>query len=105
MKENAVAQAQEQKKPRMGFKGRLALLMTMLTAMMSLGAFAAEGEGTASTGGDFSAVMGSMSTLSSLMTQVWNMMTSNPLLVLFLAVALLSVGVGVFRMIKRAARH
>ncbi len=48
--------------------------------------------------------MGSMETLTTLMTHVWTLMTSNPLLTLFLAVSLIAVGVGVFRMIKRAAR-
>lgn len=60
-------------------------------------------EGAASSG--FEAVIASMSTLTSLMGQVWTMMTSNALLTLFLGVSLLGVGVGVFRMIKGAARH
>jgi hypothetical protein len=47
--------------------------------------------------------MNSTSTLSTLMGTVWTMMTSNPLLTLFLAVGLLGVGVAVFRMIKGAA--
>ena len=55
-----------------------------------------------STGMD--AVLGSVDTITTLMTHVWTLMTSNPLLTLFLAVSLISVGVGVFRMIKRAAR-
>lgn len=62
----------------------------------------AEGE-TAATGMD--AVMGSMPTLVSLMSQVWTMMTSNPLLTLYLAVGLIAVGVAVFRLIKRAAHR
>lgn len=51
------------------------------------------------------AVLASMDTLSALMSKVWVLMTSNPLLTLFVAVSLLSVGVGVFRMIKGAARR
>lgn len=51
-----------------------------------------------------SAVIGSMSTVTELMTAVWDMMTSNPLLTLFLAVGLISVGVSVFRKVKRAAK-
>jgi len=50
------------------------------------------------------AVMSSTSTLTTLMGNVWTMMTSNPLLTLFLAVAVLSVGVGVFKMIKGASK-
>ncbi len=59
--------------------------------------------GAATTG--FEAISASMSALTSLMGQVWTMMTSNALLTLFLGVSLLGVGVGVFRMIKGAARH
>ena len=51
------------------------------------------------------AVLGSMDTITSLMSSVWTMMTSNALLTLFLATGLISVGVKVFRMIKSAARR
>ena len=51
-----------------------------------------------------SAVMSSFSVVTELMVEVWELMTSNPLLTLFLAASLLSVGVGAFRKIKRAAR-
>ena len=49
--------------------------------------------------------MGSMDTLVDLTGEVWTMMTSNPLLTLFLAVSLIAVGVSVFRMIKSSARR
>lgn len=49
--------------------------------------------------------MGSMDSLVDLTNQVWTLMTSNPLLTLFLAVSLISVGVSVFRMIKNAAKR
>lgn len=51
-----------------------------------------------------SAVIGSMSTVTELMTAVWDMMTSNPLLTLILAVSLVGVDVAVFKKIKRAAK-
>ena len=53
----------------------------------------------------FAAITAAMPNLTTLMTNVWTMMTSNELLTLFLATSLLGVGVGVFRMIKRAARR
>lgn len=59
-------------------------------------------EGATATG--LEAVIASFSTLTQLTGQVWTMMTSNALLTLFLGVSLLGVGVGVFRMIKGAAR-
>lgn len=104
MKENTAVQVQEQTQPpkKKGFKARFLMLVSALAAMMMVGASAAEGDAAS---GDFTAVMSSMDTLSTLMTKVWSMMTSNPLLVLFLAVMLLGVGVSVFRMIKRAARR
>lgn len=52
----------------------------------------------------FEAVISSMGTLTTLMGQVWTMMTSNALLTLFLGVSLLGIGVGVFKMISDAAR-
>lgn len=63
------------------------------------------GIGTEPTTTGMDAVMGSMDTLVELTGQVWNLMTSNALLTLFLAVSLISVGVGVFRMIKSAAKR
>ena len=52
-----------------------------------------------------SAVLGSIDTITELVGHVWTLMTSNPLLALFLCVSLLGVGVGIFRMIKSAARR
>ena len=51
------------------------------------------------------AVLGSMDTLTKLTSSVWDMMTSNPLLTLFLAVGLIGVGVRVFMSVKHAAKR
>ncbi len=50
------------------------------------------------------AVMSAMDTVTSLMGKVWTLMTSNPYLTLFVAAALIPIGVGVFSAIKNAAR-
>jgi len=50
------------------------------------------------------AVLGAMDTVTSLMGEVWTLMTSNSYLTLFVAAALIPIGVGIFRSIKRAAR-
>lgn len=50
------------------------------------------------------AVLGAFETVTSLMNSVWTLMTSNPLLTLFLAAGLLTIGVRAFRQIKRAAK-
>lgn len=44
------------------------------------------------------------SIISGLLSSVWTMMTANPLLVFFLVVALVGVGISLFRRLKRTAR-
>lgn len=83
-------------------KRRLAVMICAVMSLLSVSAFAADGD-TQSTG--FESVIAAMDTLGLLMTKVWTMMTSNPLLTLYLAVGLLSIGVSVFWMIKRAAHR
>ena len=48
--------------------------------------------------------MSSTSTITTLVGNVWTLMTSNPLLLVFLAVSLLGVGIGVFKIIKGASK-
>ena len=45
-----------------------------------------------------------MGSLVEVMGEVWNVMTSNPLLVVFLAGSLFGVGIRIFRKIKSAAK-
>ena len=75
-----------------------------LTAGMALApvAMASDAGGSGSSG--MPAVLGAFETVTSLMNSVWTLMTSNPLLTLFLAAGLLSIGVQAFRQIKRAAK-
>lgn len=80
--------------------GRL-LAGTGAAVALSPTAFAAEGGGS---GGGMSAVLSAFDTVTSLMNSVWELMTSNPLLTLFLAAGLLSIGVSAFRKIKSAAK-
>ncbi len=88
---------------RMIGKGKLraSALAMALASLLSVGAFASDG--TTTSGGGFDSVLGSFDTLASLMSRVWNLMTANPYLTLFLAVALLGMGVTVFKMVKSAA--
>lgn len=48
--------------------------------------------------------MSAMDTITQLMGKVWTLMTSNPLLTVFVAAALIPVGVGAFCAIRNAAR-
>lgn len=83
-------------------KARGFVMAMAIMTVLSISVFA-DNEEPATTG--FEAVVSSMDTLGTLMGKVWTLMTSNALLTLFLAVSLLSVGVSVFRMIKRAAHR
>ena len=49
-------------------------------------------------------VISAMSTLVEIMTEVWAVMTGNPLLVVFLAASLFGVGIRIFRKVKGAAK-
>lgn len=50
------------------------------------------------------AILGGTSTLTTLVGDVFNMITGNGLLVVFAAAGLIGVGIGIFRRLKRAAR-
>ena len=88
-----------------GVRGNLrcALLACLVALCLCAPAFATEG-GSGSSAGDLSSVVSSMDTLTSIVSKIFSMLTGNPLLVLFLAAGLLSVGIGVFKKLKRAAR-
>lgn len=80
-------------------KLQTAVLVAGTAAALAPAAMASEG-----TTSGMPAVLGAFETVTSLMNSVWTLMTSNPLLTLFLAVGLLSIGVRAFRQIKRAAK-
>ena len=82
---------------------RACVMALALASMLSISAFATDGTGNTSTSG-FSAVWGSFDDLGTLMTKVWSMMTSNPLLTIMLAVLLLAIGCRVVRMLMKTAR-
>lgn len=49
-------------------------------------------------------ILGNVSSIKTVVTDVWDVMTANPILCVFICVSLLSVGFAVFRKAKRAAR-
>ena len=51
-----------------------------------------------------SPIITAMGSLVEVMGEVWKVMTSNPLLLAFLAASLLGTGISLFRKIKRAAK-
>ena len=80
---------------------RVALLVSALMSALSVSAFASEGSGS----GSLTAVMGQMDEVTTLVGQVFTMLTSNTYFATFLAIGLLSAGIGLFRRVKRAARR
>lgn len=50
------------------------------------------------------AVMSSLDTIVELSGKVWDLLTSNPLLTLFVAASLLPVGIALFTSLRNAAR-
>lgn len=50
------------------------------------------------------AILAAMTTLTTLLGNVFDVMTANPLLTLFLAASVLGLGIGMFRKIKGAAK-
>lgn len=87
------------------------LMAALLAPAMTVTAFAREGEFGSDPdhvgvfgGTGMSSILDSLDTIVSLMGKVWDVMTSNPLLTLFVAVSLLMAGIKVFKRIKAAAK-
>lgn len=87
--------------PKRRSMSRLVLLGMALASLMCVPAFASGGSG----GGELATVTGAIPAVGDLMDGVITMITGNPILVVFFAVPLIGVGVGVFRMIKSAAKR
>ena len=49
-------------------------------------------------------ILDNVSTIKTVVGDVWDVMTANPVLCVFICVSLLSIGFSVFRKAKRAAR-
>ena len=49
-------------------------------------------------------ILGNVSSIKTVVGDVWDVMTGNPILCVFMCVSLLSIGFVVFRKAKRAAR-
>ncbi len=49
-------------------------------------------------------ILGNTSTLAELVGDVWDIMTANPVLLVFLCAGLVTLGFSIFRKAKRAAR-
>ncbi len=63
-------------------------------------------EGTAETSSTttVATILGNTTTLADLVKSVWDIMTANPILTLFICAGLVTLGFSIFRRAKRAAR-
>lgn len=77
---------------------RIGLLMMVMSVLLSISAFAED------SAGGVAAVTGAMTTMTSLVTSVFDMITGNPVLVLFLAAGVLGVAIRLTRRLMRAAK-
>lgn len=93
-----VDEPQEEKKVAPRFHLRVAALMSVLSAIMCIGAFADD-----ASGGD--SLTGGVSSIISLVGQVVQLITGNSILMVFLGAALLSVAIAVFVRLFRSLRH
>lgn len=66
--------------------------------------FLALASGTGTSTSTLDPIITAMGSLVDVMGEVWSVMTSNPLLLAFLAASLFGVGIRVFRKVKGAAR-
>ena len=53
---------------------------------------------------DIQTIVNGMETLLNVVKQVWTVMVSNPFFVVFLGASLFSLGIWIFKKVKRAAR-
>lgn len=60
-------------------------------------------ETTTTTGGGMEAITGGVTSLGTVVTSVFGMITDNPLLVVFLAAGLIGTAIGVFKKLKGAS--
>ena len=58
----------------------------------------------ASTTTTVTSILSNASSIKTVVSDVWDVMTGNPILCVFICVSLLSIGFAVFRKAKRAAR-
>lgn len=58
----------------------------------------------ASTTTTVTSILSNVSSIKTVVSDVWDVMTGNPILCVFICVSLLSIGFAVFRNAKRAAR-
>lgn len=79
---------------------KLSMVM-VLASLMSLSCFATDGEPTTATISSLITEAGT--SLPSLMTLVWSLMTANPLISLAVIAAIVGVGIGLLRRLRRAA--
>lgn len=105
--EKSVPQTEESRREaaencRRFYASRFAPLLVLCCMAMTAMASATSGEGSGSDSG-LSAITGAFSTVTRLVSSVFELITGNPLLAVFVAIGLFGSGIGLFRKLRRAA--
>lgn len=83
-------------------KSKAVAMSLAVGASLSLPAFATEGSSGSS---DLATVINATDTITTMMGKAWDMIVANPLTRVSASAGLLSIGIGFFVYLRRAARH
>lgn len=85
-------------------KSKAVAMSLAVGASLSLPAFASEG-GSGSGSSDLATVINATDTITTMMGKAWDMILANPITRVSASAGLLSIGIGFFVYLRRAARH
>ena len=84
-------------------KSKAVAMSMMVAASLTLPAFATDGSGSGGSSSGMSTIISAADTVVTFVQKGFDLMTSNPLTAVYLASGLISVGLGKFIMMRRAA--
>lgn len=84
-------------------KSKAVAMSMMVAASLTLPAFATDGGGSGGSSSGMSTIISAADTVVTFVQKGFDLMTSNPLTAVYLASGLISVGLGKFIMMRRAA--
>lgn len=86
-------------------KSKAVAMSLAVSASLSLPAFATEGSSGSTGSSDLSTVISATDIITTMMGKAWDMIVANPLTRVSASAGLLSIGIGFFVYLRRAARH
>ena len=102
MKLDAVVEVAKAKAAQLWAKSKAVGMALAFGMSLTLPAGATDGSGSSA---DMTAVIGSTDNVVTMVGKVWTLMLSNPLLTTYVGCSMLSIGIGFFLYLKKAARH